>query len=251
MANVPFALQLYSVRDHLEADPKETLAAVKAAGFDYVETAGYAGLDVAGFHAATIEAEVEVISMHVGYELMVADLDQVIAEAKLFGVQYVVVPWLGEEMCPDDAAWLTAIAQMDGFGKRFKEAGIQLCYHNHDQEFGLIEGKTILSHIYDRTDPAHLAAELDMGWVSMGGGDPLALTEHYAGRFPLMHLKDYLPGEKKVITELKKGCMDWPTLVYAGHEAGVKWFIVEQDEWEKDSLISMRNNAAYMRSLAL
>jgi len=38
---IPYALQLYTVRDHLDKDFLKTLKQVKAIGYDFVETAGF------------------------------------------------------------------------------------------------------------------------------------------------------------------------------------------------------------------
>lgn len=48
---IPFALQLYTVRDHLEKDFLATLKQVKAIGYDFVETAGFGGNTAAEAHA--------------------------------------------------------------------------------------------------------------------------------------------------------------------------------------------------------
>ena len=51
MKDFKIALQLYSVRDHMEKDMDATLKAVKEMGYDYVEFAGY--FDKTGSYDAT------------------------------------------------------------------------------------------------------------------------------------------------------------------------------------------------------
>ena len=51
MGSIPFALQLYTVRDHMSEDAAGTLKRVKEIGYDNVELAGTAGLSPAEFKA--------------------------------------------------------------------------------------------------------------------------------------------------------------------------------------------------------
>ena len=43
MKNFKIGIQLYSIREEMEADMDAALGAVKAMGYDYVEFAGYFG----------------------------------------------------------------------------------------------------------------------------------------------------------------------------------------------------------------
>lgn|GEM_PF-2336936 len=76
------------------------------------------------------------------------------------------------------------------------------------------------------------------------------LLQRYEGRIPLVHVKDYLPGDEEgqaTVTELGQGVMDFKTVLPAALNAGAGWFIVEQDSSEKDTLESARINAAFMQ----
>ena len=231
MAKLPYALQLYTVRDELEKNAAATLHKVKEMGYDYVELAGTAGLSAAEFKALLDEAGLTPISVHAGYERIAAGLDEVAAEAKHFGLEYVVVPWLGGEACPDKEAWLTAIRQMDAAGARLRSDGIQLCYHNHAHEFEQFEGVYIFDLIYENSAPEHLASELDTCWSEVGGADTVALMKKYGNRIPLLHVKDYERSQTGdvVFRELGQGCMVWEPIFQAAKACEVAWYIVEQD----------------------
>jgi hypothetical protein len=45
----PVGIQLYAVKDELQADPARTLQAIRQIGFGEVETAGFAGLSAQRF----------------------------------------------------------------------------------------------------------------------------------------------------------------------------------------------------------
>jgi len=248
MSKIPFALQLYSVRDHLEKNPEAALHRVKAAGYDYVELAGTAGLTAAAFNALLENAGLRPVSLHAGYDVLVGDFDKLLADLKTLDLHFAVVPWVGIDMCPDKEAWLTAARQMDAAGARLREHGIQLCYHNHAHEFERLDGKYILDLIYENSASANLAAELDTCWADVGGADTVALMRQYGTRIPLLHIKDYVRSEtgEVVFKEVGHGCMAWDPIFDAAKACNVAWYVVEQDTCEGDSLDSARISAAFM-----
>lgn len=249
MAPLRFALQLYSVRDHLESDPAGTLKRVKEAGYDYVETAGTAGLSPADFKTLADEAGVRIISAHIGYDEVAADLPAVLEALRTFGLKYAVVPWIGTEMCPDKAAWLTAAQKLDEVGAAMRAQGIRLCYHNHDHEFRTqYNGETVFDLLFANTAPQHLAVQLDAGWAKVAGKSPEGIIRRYGTRLPLLHIKDFRREDPPEVTEIGKGVVDWDPVFAAGRETGVDWYIVEQDESDTDSLESAAENARYMAS---
>ncbi len=251
MQPYPFALQLYSVRDYCEKDPEDGLRQVKACGYDHVELAGMYGLEAADFKALLDKTALTPVSMHVGFEQIVGNTAQVIQDAKTLQVDYVVVPWLGEETCPDKEHWLMAAQSMDVAGATLRGEGLHLCYHNHAHEFVRYEGTSIFDLIYDVTNTDSLKSELDTCWALIGGEDAAALLQRYAGRVPLVHIKDCkapVENEPVVWAELGRGIMDLGAVLAAAKDAGATWFIVEQDESEGDTMESAATNAAFMQA---
>ncbi len=246
MASFPFALQLYSVRDYLEKDVAAALRQVKGVGYDYVELAGLYDRTAAEFKVLLDEAGLTAVSMHVGYDEVFADVEAAIENAKTLQLNFIVVPWMGGEEFPDKATWLDAIEKMDAAGARIREAGLQLCYHNHEHEFETLDGDVIFDLIYGRTAPENLAAELDTCWTTVGGADTPALIRKFGKRAPLLHIKDYVPGKDPIFTEVGSGCMDIAAVLQAGKEIGAQWYIVEQDESEGDSMESVKISAGFM-----
>jgi sugar phosphate isomerase/epimerase len=250
MAKIPFALQLYSVRDALEEDLAGTLQRVKEIGYDHVELAGLAGKSAGAFKAALDDAELKAISCHVGFEDCVSDLAGSIENCVALGVSWAVIPWLSAEENPTAADWAARADSMASFGRAFTEAGIPLLYHNHSHEFVDLGGKTAFDVIFETASSADLGIELDVGWSHYGGADTLALMKAHAGRIPLLHIKDVkqrYDDEEPKPTELGNGATKFPAIFKAAGEIGVEWYIVEQDESARDPLESARMNAAYMR----
>jgi sugar phosphate isomerase/epimerase len=89
------------------------------------------------------------------------------------------------------------------------------------------------------TNPQWVWFELDPFWVHLAGRDPLQLLKAYGSRIALLHVKDMKNGTRTgVLTghseaesdaALGDGCMAWPEILSAAQDAGVRWYIVEDE----------------------
>jgi sugar phosphate isomerase/epimerase len=247
MPGIPFALQLYTVRDHLQRDVPGTLKRVKEAGYEHVELAGLGGQSAEEYGYLLADAGLSAVSNHFGFDVVTQDTNKVIEDTEALGLAFAVVPWVGGEMCPDKAAWIRCAKAMDTAGEKLRDAGITLCYHNHAHEFERYDGQPVLELIYETAAPENLAAQIDAYWAQFGGDDPVRLLRKYAGRCPLLHVKDMEAQEPHTFTEVGRGILDWPAIFAAAKDADVRWYIVEQDECRGDSLESARISAEFMR----
>ncbi|MFA6242087.1 MAG: sugar phosphate isomerase/epimerase [Candidatus Hydrogenedentales bacterium] len=247
MATLPFALQLYTVRDHMDTDIPGTLKRVKEIGYDNVELAGLGPYTAEEYSYFLADAGLTAISAHFGFNEVVHETAMVAEAGDALGLAFIVMPWLGGELCPDMDAWVANIAALDQSGASLREMGITLCYHNHAHEFERINGKCIFDQIFDTASPENLSAELDTYWAKFGGADPVSTIKKYTGRCPLIHVKDMEAEEPRSFTELGRGIMDWKSIFAAARHADVRWYIVEQDVCKGDSLESARIGAEFMR----
>ena len=114
-------------------------------------------------------------------------------------------------------------------GEAAKKAGIGFAYHNHATEFDPVEGtKTPYELILSQTDKDLVKMELDLAWATKAGKDPVALFAEQPGRFPLWHVKD-IKDDRKTITEVGNGIVDFKAAFAAAKTAGLTYFFVEQD----------------------
>lgn len=99
---------------------------------------------------------------------------------------------------------------------------------------------------------------MDVFWVSVGGGDPVELLRRYAGRVPLIHLKDKAAGTPvqyneavagTAFKEVGAGTLDFAAILRAASTAGVKHYFVEQDSTPGDPLASLRQSFDYLHGL--
>ncbi|MDX1932966.1 MAG: sugar phosphate isomerase/epimerase [Capsulimonadales bacterium] len=225
---IPVGLQMYTVRDDAAKDFAGTVKTIAEIGYAGVELAGYAGLTAAEAKKVLDDNGLAVFGGHVGYDQMTNNLEQVIDEFSAFGAKYVAVPWIGNEWRNSLDDYRRLGAALNEIGAKLTAAGITLCYHNHDFEFNRFGGDVYgFDALFAAAEPANLQVEMDTFWVKKAGEDPVAYVTKYAGRLPLVHLKDMTPdGDFAPVGE---GTIDYIALTGAAEAAGTKYFIVEQD----------------------
>lgn len=248
MKKFSIALQLYSVRDNMEADLEGTLRQVKALGYDGVEFAGLFGRTGAEMKKLCADNGLVPISAHVPFTDMMEDpsLLEVYAE---IGCKYVVIPYLTEEYRPGNERFGEVIEGARMLGEKAKSLGMKLGYHNHDFEFVKLDGEYALDILYREVPADLLSTELDTCWVNVGGENPAGYIRKYNGRVEIVHLKDFVgaksenmyaligidDGEKKApegafeFRPVGSGKQDFPAILAAAEEVGADWVVVEQD----------------------
>ena len=117
-------------------------------------------------------------------------------------------------------------------------------------EFESENGQVLFDVLLDNTEAELVHWELDLGWVIVGGKDPLDYFTKYEGRFPLWHLKDMNMVEKKS-TEFGKGGLDIVAMLNNRDKSGMKWLFIEQEEYANNPLESMVFNVEYLKNLDL
>lgn len=239
---LPIALQLFSVRNAIEKDPKETLKKIADIGYDGVEIYSFAGLEAAEFKEICDSVGLRVMSAHGGTGFICEQAEQTIEKMKTVGSKYMALAWIDPARCPGTDGFEGFVAEMSDACKKAKEAGIQVLYHNHDREFLKVGEKYILDIILDTIGYDLIKPELDTCWINIGGENPENFLKKYSGRCPVVHLKDFYYREPVTpTTEDKKACgfeirpvgygrQDIPGILLASEEIGAEWVVVEQDE---------------------
>lgn len=254
---LPIGLQLYSIRTDLEKDFYGTLKAVREMGYTGVEFYGeYYGNTPTQVKRWCTELGLIPFSNHVPFQEMIDDIDKVIADNTILGVQYIVFPYLDEASRPgvDAKQFRETAAKLGEVGQKVRETGFQLLYHNHDFEFVTLEdGKLAYDELFAMNKPENLMHEFDVCWVDYAGQNVVEYLEKSAGQIPVVHLKNYkLEGHMTkapyaligVSTDnsmkdetgsfeyrpLGDGQMDMTAVIQAAINGNAQWLCVEQDE---------------------
>lgn len=245
---LPIAVQVYSVREDAKADLRGTLEKIKKMGYDGVEFAGLYGNTPAEIAKMCKEIGLVPISAHVPYLDMCGAPKGILAKYAEVGCKFVAVPYLTPDYRPGTPCWGEVVENIKMLGEVAKGYGIQLLYHNHDFEFMKVDGKYALDELYDSVPADLLKTELDVCWVNIGGENPADYIRKYAGRCPVVHLKDFFGTKSENMYELigikstapkrptdfefrpvGSGMQDIPAILKASEESGATWVVVEQD----------------------
>ena len=232
-------LQLYSLREQTTADLDKALAFAKEQGITDVELAGTAGLTPEAFKAKLDEYGLKPSSAHYGMMVFRDSIDKIIAEAKIFGLDYVGTAWIDHQNDTITLAEMQEGARIfNEAGKKLKENGLQFFYHTHGYEFIPYEGGTYFDYLYNNTDAENVKFEEDIFWVKHGGQDPLAFLQKYGNRIILLHVKDMDKGVKPDMTGHEDPKMDvaWGTgqidikgICQAAKQMGIQHFFLEDE----------------------
>ena len=263
-ASMPAGLQLYTLGDLMTTDPSNTLQKLAAIGYKEVESAasqkgnyyGFkpkefanmvkgAGLNWRAAHvggvpftinqimkmaktaadSARIQAMAERMKNRAPMLNLKDNFQQLADDAAEGGLSYLVCSSIPVSTLDEMKA---AVEVFNKAGEACKKAGVQFAYHNHSTEFDTIEGHRPFDYILTNTDKNLVKMEMDLGWATVAGQDPVALFAQHPGRFPLLHVKD-MDKVKKSPTEVGLGMVDFKRIFAHTDQAGTKYFFIEQD----------------------
>jgi len=258
-------LQLYTVRDHMQADPIATLAKVAQIGYNSVEGATYTGTEQFYGMAASAFAKLlkqnglimpsshyrlgeELINSSTQRGTLLNDWARAVDDATTVGLKYMVCSYLADTERGTLDHYKKLADDFNTAGEICKKAGIQFCYHNHDFEFIQEGGKYPYEILLANTDKNLVKMEMDIYWVTKAKQNPIALINENPGRFPLWHLKDMDNTANQMFTEVGSGIIDFKEIFKHTRKAGLKYFFVEQDKCPGEPYESITKSLKYIKN---
>jgi len=255
-------IQTFTLNNMMNADPAGTLKKLAAIGFKNIEIASYSKGSFYGYTPKELKKIIDDLGMKwVGCHVMGLPLSEMMPEPEnptpeqkkqLEMIKKMISPDLlnltqnSQELvdlvAEGEVSYLvcasTAIKTMDQIkaavdtfsraGELCHKAGLQFAYHNHATEWDKVDGTTAYDFILLHTDKDLVKMELDLGWASTAGKDPVELFRGNPGRFPLWHLKDF-DLSTKTIVPVGKGDVDFKRIFANADLAGMKYYFYEQD----------------------
>ncbi|WP_141504468.1 sugar phosphate isomerase/epimerase family protein [Paenibacillus luteus] len=230
------SVQLYTLREQCAADFPGVLRELARIGYGAVQFAGFYGYDRAILKSVLKETGLHVSGLHYGGDELLNDTERAIAEAKFFGTPDIVCAGIGEEY-RDEAGYRMLKLRFNELADRLQSEGLRISYHNHAFEFETaVDGKDGLSYLIAPEEDNVILAEPDVYWLKKGGHDPVEFLAPYAGRVPILHMKDMTDDEEQAYAEIGTGTIDFDAIIRWGEESGVEWYVVEQDSCRTDPL---------------
>ena len=269
---LPLGLQLYSLRELLPKDFDGTLKAIAAAGYTEVEAAGFYAMSAPEFKQSMTTAGLKCVSAHYPLSMLQPQLESIITYANQLGLQYIVCssPSLEDpsrvKLAPKDPgyheAWVNAFTlddwkwnaqQYNEIGARVKGYDMKFGYHNHTTEFRKLKNVVPYDQLIKLTDPDLVTFEMDCGWVSVAGYNPVEFLNKYPTRISMLHVKDFdlkKGTEHLQSTELGHGTIDYrPIFEAAKKEGHITHYFVEQEDFDMPPLEAIKIDAEYMQNL--
>ena len=248
---IPIALQLYTVRADLAQDPVRIIKAVAEIGYQGVEGGTPAGMSNQDYLSLLADNNLILIGSGTSTADLQDNLSQVVERCSELGINTLMCG-IGGELRQSDGDWKRVVAGLAEGCAKASEAGLRILYHNHAFEFeDKVDGQYGLDYLFDTIPETDIQAELDTYWVQVGGEDPVAYINKYAGRLPRLHIKDRAPApadEECPFAEVGHGILDWDGIFAAAPAADVEWYVVEQDRCARSPLESARMSLEYLRS---
>jgi sugar phosphate isomerase/epimerase len=242
-------VQLYTLRREMDKDFEGSLQKVAAIGYNEVEFAGYYNRTPQQVKEILVRYGLEAPSAHVSLADLRMKLDASIDAAKVIGHKLLVCPYLDQQDRKTIDDYKRHAETFNKAAAACQKAGIEFGYHNHDFEFIPIDGKVPLDVLLAETDKDLVKIELDLYWIKKGNQDALDYMKKYPGRFIAFHVKDMDNTPKKSFTEVGRGIINFKDIFAHGKSAGVKYFIVEQDQCPGSPFDSIKISHDYLRKL--
>jgi sugar phosphate isomerase/epimerase len=237
-------IQLYTINEAMQADPAGSLARLRQMGFVEVESAGFGKRSAKQFRGLLDDAGVTCPSAHLQFDP--TNPGPAFEDAHVLGARFAVSSImrslvLGQNapkdalktgMSADEAKRTAELANR--LGDAAQRAGLQFVYHNHNFEFA-DQGGGVIGYdlLLSQTDPKLVKFQIDCGWMVFAGHDPVKYFRKYPTRFPMIHVKDFLPratGDTDMRgAELGHGTVDYRPIFAAGARAGLQHYFVEQE----------------------
>lgn len=261
-------IQLWTVRDQMEADPVLTLKTLADLGYYQVE-----GGDTRLLNQLMPICKDVGLRMHSSFinwntvtggwrytpdDATPFPFEEVLEAATKHGLSHLVFGYLRPEERQTADDWKRLADQLNEAGEQTRAAGLQLTYHNHNFEWDPVEGTTGWDILAERMESDLVPWELDVFWAQIAGQDPRVLMDQHQDRLELLHLKQLHPGTPIVTRiddvpdnayeELPEGDIPIKDLMRYGQELGVAYCMVEQDgNYNTGSLDSAGTSLAYLR----
>ena len=231
--SVPVGLELYSVRDELQKDPKGTVSAVAKMGYQVVEFYGpyfdWSEAQAKDMRKLMDDLGIRCLSTH-NDEANFGDSK--IEHAKtlnlILGSKYLVQAWSDPKPTPD--GWKDLASKLNAASDKLAPASLKVGYHNHDAEWKPVEGKRPIEILAANTKP-EVMLQLDVGTCLEAGADPVAWIKANPGRIRSIHCKDWSPDPGIAYKTLfGEGKADWKGIFQAAESVGgVEYYLIEQE----------------------
>ncbi|MCL2512724.1 MAG: sugar phosphate isomerase/epimerase [Oscillospiraceae bacterium] len=238
-----FAVQLYSVRDHIKNgdDLLDILGKVKEIGFDGVEFAGYYGLSDEAIKARLDEVGLVAAGTHTDIKnFEEGNLNETLRFHKVLGCDRIGV---GGANTATENAFAKVLATMGNANKKLEPEGIKVYFHNHQREFKRPLFAKSKATIFERLmEVCYL--QVDTYWSFCAGIDNYKYLTENKDRIASIHIKDGVNEKPRALGE---GECDLQAVIKGAKDIGLDWVVLENDDPSPNGLEDITRSMKYLK----
>lgn len=261
-----------------EKNASMTLKRIKDAGYDGIELNSFmihptsmmvramtkaAGMPTGkggklDWHRLIEDAGLEVASVHTDLGSLERDVISVAKEVKSFDTNTAVITGMYRFDYTDEREVNNLAKRLNEAGKRLRDEGVRLLYHNHNIELlNVTKENRAYDILIDMTDKEYVNFEFDSFWFTDGGADAKEWMRRLGTRMKLWHVTDrgsrqigqsMTPILKCDSLELGSGNMDLEGLKAIALDNGVDKVVLESHKnWiDNDPVKSIEISGKYL-----
>ncbi len=261
-----------------EKNASMTLKRIKDAGYDGIELNSFmihptsmmvramtkaAGMPTGkggklDWHRLIEDAGLEVASVHTDLGSLERDVISVAKEVKSFDTNTAVITGMYRFDYTDEREVNNLAKRLNEAGKRLRDEGVRLLYHNHNVELlNVTKENRAYDILIDMTDKEYVNFEFDSFWFTDGGADVKEWMRRLGTRMKLWHVTDrgsrqigqsMTPILKCDSLELGSGNMDLEGLKAIAIDNGVDKVVLESHKnWiDNDPVKSIEISGKYL-----
>ncbi len=259
-------VQMYTLREHCQtpSDIAKTCEKLKGMGFGAIQAsaAGFSTIEAKVLKQILDDTGMVCAATHFGLDRM-RETDAIVEWHQTVGCSLTAIGGFGwnDEGKP---AWEQFAEDYNVIAKACAAKGLRVGYHNHSHELApfaedpakLDPSETPLNLLVEKLDDS-VWFEVDTYWIAHGGGDPAhwlrKIGRSAPGRVDAIHVKDLTITRKREhkMCEVGAGNLNWPAILDAAKEVGVKWYLIERDNGDLDPFESLKISFANLKAMGI
>ena len=185
-------------------------------------------------HHSMLENQIRSVSVQDFYETILENFAYYTHLNAVTGGKWLCVSRIPERLKSPEGLDLF-IGELRSMQKRLDPLGQVLCLHPVSADFTAVPGMDAVSYLLDNMPEMDIC--LDLYHLNRNCADMPAFIRRYGRRICMVHFKDCI-GDRLVPTG--QGNTNWNGVVQACLEAGVGYGFVEQERWDRDPYLCLK-----------
>lgn len=249
--------QLFTLRESCKTleDLDETLKRVADMGMTTVQLSGVCAYEPDWMAEKLKSYGLSAPITHFAYDKTVGDPAETLRFHQTMGTPYIGLGMMPGQYLRDvtEQKIKDFITEVTPAVETFAAAGCKFMYHNHWHELAKIDDRFILDMLCDAFPADAFGVTADVYWIQHAGEDPVAWLHKLKGRVDCAHFKDMAKdadGKNMMVANGEGTEMDYPAILKACVDTGVKYGFIEQDDCHgQDPFACMKRSLDYFRAM--